>query len=168
MPHWPLWPPLSAVSTLPLRLGRPCHPSLYCHQRGVCCRPALLSITVELSLRCPCRCACAIPCHPSPSRSRHAIPCRQGAIAPSMSHRAVHCRRHHCHCIFRCCCHCTDHRRRTVHCRCRHIADAPSIAIAVVPTIATIAVTVAIVSFIALAVVTVLSPSRIPSPLPLH
>ena len=49
------------------------------------------------------------------------------------------------------CRRCTNYRRRSIHCHCRRITVAPSIAIAVAPTIATVAIAVAIMPFIAAA-----------------
>ena len=93
MPHWPLWPPLSAgvdiavllppftssiVCVLPTR--RPLLSSCPCTIHGHC---TLLSFTIESSSRRPSpsiavalvvhrRCARAVPHRPSPSRSRRA------------------------------------------------------------------------------------------------
>ena len=102
MPHWPLFchvniavalaPSLSSIVVVsPTRRPSPssCPPTVH-----PCCAP--LSITFKPSLHRPlpsiafalkvcCHCDCVISCRPSPSRSHHAVPCRQVAITPSIA-----------------------------------------------------------------------------------
>jgi hypothetical protein len=141
-----------APSSSPIAIVSPtCRPLPSSCPRTVHCYCAPLSITVELLLYNPCHCTCTVPCRPSLLRSRHAVPCRQGAV----SRHDVHCRCCCHHCDFRFCCCCANHHRCAIHCHRCCVAVMPSIAVAVTPPFAAIAVAVAIPPSIAVAVIAI-------------
>ncbi len=96
MPRWPLWPPLLAASTSPLRSRRPCCLSSPCRQRAVLRRRVVLAPSIAIAPHCPSLLSPhhAAHCHPLPLRSRFiavalvpslAIHHRQEAIVPDYS-----------------------------------------------------------------------------------
>ncbi len=93
MPCWPLWPPLSAASTLPSRSRHPRRPLLSSRQRAILRHQVVLALSITIMPNCssPLSCHCAVHCCPLPLHSRFiavvlvpslAVHHRQGVVVP--------------------------------------------------------------------------------------